>query len=304
MLADGCVATIGTFDGVHRGHQCIIERVRAVAEAASVPALVFSFEPTPQEFFSRETPPPRLTRLREKFDVLADLGVDALYCPPFDRALEALAPRQFIDGLLVGLLGVRHVVVGDDFRFAHRRTGTFDDLVAAGPGAGFTVERVDSVTVDGMRVSSSEIRRRLAAGDLDAARRLLGREYRMCGRVVGGLRLGRRLGYPTANVRLGRRASPISGIFAARVAGLDAAPLDAVASVGSRPTVEGAGPPLLEVHIFDFDRDIYGRSISVEFVAKLRDQQRFADLEALTVQMHDDAARARQALAALRTKAP
>jgi len=298
LFPSGCVASIGTFDGVHRGHQRILRRVIERARGGGHMALAFSFEPTPREFFSRGAPPARLTRFREKFAALRALGLDAMFCPPFDAALEALGPDEFIDRLLVELLGVRHLVVGDDFRFARGRSGTYDDLLAAGPRRGFTVERVDSIVVDGVRVSSTEIRRSLAAGEMARAERLLGRPYRMSGRVVGGLRLGHQLGYPTANVRLGRRASPVSGIFAVRVGGLAEGPLGGVASVGSRPTVEGAGPPLLEVHIFDFARDIYGASIDVDFVAKLRDEERVPDLAALTEQMHDDAARAREALAA------
>lgn len=295
-LPDGCVATIGTFDGVHLGHQRIFDRVLSVAQARNLPALAFSFEPTPGEFFSRGIPPARLTRFREKFAVLDGLGMDCLFCPPFDARMEAMEPEAFIDGLLVSLLRVQHLVVGDDFRFARQRRGGFEDLRAAGQRQGFAVERFGSVTVDGQRVSSTEIRRALQTGELDLARRLLGRNYQMAGHVVGGKRLGTELGFPTANVRLKRRSSPLSGIFAVRVTGLPEGLLDGVASLGVRPTVEGAGEPLLEVHLFDFDRDIYGDYIGVDFIAKLRDEQRFPDLETMTEQMHRDAARARELL--------
>jgi len=199
----------------------------------------------------------------------------------------------------VSLLKVQHLVVGDDFRFARQRRGGFEDLLAAGERYGFGVERCGSVTVDGQRVSSTEIRRALQAGELERARRLLGRYYQMAGRVVGGKRLGTQLGFPTANVRLKRRSSPLAGIFAVRVTGLPEGVLDGVASLGVRPTVEGGGEPLLEVHIFDFERDIYGDYISVDFVAKLRDEQRFPDLDSMTGQMHQDAARAREILSSV-----
>jgi riboflavin kinase/FMN adenylyltransferase len=295
-FANGCVATIGTFDGVHLGHQRIFERVLTVANERGLPALAFSFEPTPGEFFQRGAPPARLTRFREKFAVLDALGLDWLYCPPFDARMEALEPQAFIQQHLLDVLSVQHLVIGDDFRFARQRRGSFDDLVAAGNNHGFTVESFDSVTVDGRRVSSTAIRQALQAGDLEFARQLLGRPYSMSGRVVGGQRLGTKLGFPTANVRLKRRSSPLTGIFAVRVSGLPEGPLDAVASLGVRPTVEGAGRPLLEVHIFDFNRSIYGDYICVDFVAKLRDEQRFPDLETLTEQMHRDAERAREIL--------
>jgi riboflavin kinase/FMN adenylyltransferase len=298
VLADGCVATIGTFDGAHLGHQRIFQRVLEVARARRLPALAFTFEPTPGEFFSRVTPPARLMRFREKFAVLDELGLDLLFCPPFDALMEAMEPQEFVDNLLIATLNVRYLVVGDDFRFARQRRGGFADLEAAGARCGFVVEQVGSVTLDGQRVSSTAIRDALQAGDLRRARRLLGRWYRMLGRVVGGRRLGTQLGFPTANVRLNRRSSPLTGVFAVRVAGLPEGQLDGVASLGVRPTVEGTGETLLEVHIFDFDRDIYGEYISVDFVAKLRDEERFADLDSMIEQMHRDASRARTILKA------
>ncbi len=297
-LAKGCVATIGTFDGVHIGHQRILARVVDIARQRDLPSLVFSFEPTPREFFSRTSPPARLTRFREKFEALNDLGIDWFFCPPFDAAMEGMQPDEFIDRFLVGVLDVRHLVVGDDFRFARKRQGTIDTLKTAGQRLGFGVERVSSVMTDGMRVSSTAIRQCLATGDMAGARRLLGRYYRMTGRVVGGKRLGKRLGYPTANVNLHRRACPVAGVFAVRVVGLGDAPMDAVASVGTRPTVEGV-ELLLEVHIFDFDRDIYGEYISVDFVAWLRKEIRFPDLDSLCEQMDRDAEQARSLLSSL-----
>ena len=295
-MPSGCVATIGVFDGVHLGHQRILDRVHVEAGRLRLPSLVFSFEPTPQEVMSPKQAPARLMRLREKYLVLQSSGIDNLYCPPFDRTLQALAPEEFIEQLLVRTLGVRHLVVGDDFRFGQGRAGTFPHLQAGGLRHGFGVEQVGSVTVDGLRVSSTAIRNALATGDLATARQLLGRTYRMVGRVSRGQQLGRQLGFPTANIRLQRLASPVSGIFAVRVHGVEAGPRDAVASIGTRPTVAGV-EPLLEVHVFDFDGDLYGRQLSVDFVARLRDETRFDDLESLRRQMELDAAEARRLLA-------
>jgi len=295
-VQSGCVATIGVFDGVHLGHQRILDRVHVEAARLRLPSLVFSFEPTPQEVMSPQQAPARLMRLREKFLVLQSSTIDYLYCPPFDRTLQALAPEEFIEQLLVRTLGVRHLVVGDDFRFGRGRAGTFAHLEEGGRRHGFGVEQVGSVTVGGLRVSSTAIRNALATGDLATARQLLGRTYRMVGRVSRGQRLGRQLGFPTANIRLQRRVSPVSGIFAVRVHGVEAAPRDAVASIGTRPTVAGV-EPLLEVHVFDFDGDLYGRQLSVDFVARLRDETRFDDLESLRRQMELDAAEARRLLA-------
>lgn len=297
LLPAGCVATIGVFDGVHRGHQRILQRVLAEAEQRGLPSLVFTFEPTPREYFSSSAPPARLTRFREKFALLAALGLQWLFCPRFDARLESLSPGDFIGELLVKGLQVRHLVVGDDFRFARRRSGTVADLLAAGTAAGFTVEQVGSLEADGVRISSTAVREALAGGDMQRARNLLGRDYAMTGRVVRGRSLGRQLGMPTANVNLCRRLSPLSGIFAVRVAGLAAGLLPGVASVGTRPTIGGV-EPLLEVHLFDFDGDLYGRYIQVQFVARLRDELKFADLASLQRQMHRDAEQARRILAA------
>jgi len=303
-LADGCVATIGAFDGVHLGHRRILERVLEEAAKRGLPSVVVSFEPTPREFFSGARPPARLTRFREKFDELRAFGVEWFFCPPFDAAMECLTPDEFIDQLLVSTLHVRHLVVGDDFVFGRKRSGTVADLQKAGAARGFSVEQVGTVLINTDRVSSTSIRQALAAGELTAAGSLLGRPYSMTGRVIDGRKLGKKLGFPTANVNLNRRASPIAGIFAVRVDGLsddqsdDRGPalLNGVASVGTRPTIGGI-EPLLEVHIFDFDQEIYGKYIRVVFIQKLRDEVRFPDLETLTEQMHVDAAQAREILA-------
>jgi riboflavin kinase/FMN adenylyltransferase len=300
-LLPGCVATIGAFDGLHLGHREILNRTLKLGAERNLPALVFSFEPTPKEYFSRETPPARLMKFREKFLALEELGVGWFFCPRFGPKLANLEPDVFIDELLVDLLRVRHLIVGDDFRFGHRRMGGVEDLQRKGAERGFTVEQAGSVDMDGVRVSSPVVRRALSDGNMALARKLLGRGYRMSGRVVRGQLLGRELGMPTANVKLNRKLSPVQGIFAVRVTGElpggDGGWLKGVASVGTRPTVDGI-EPLLEVHLFDFDRDIYGAHIQVEFVAKLRDEVRFPDLDTLRQQMFADAAHAREILAA------
>ncbi len=297
-LQTGCIATIGAFDGLHLGHRQIISRLKAEAAARGLPALVFSFEPTPKEYFSRSTPPARLMKFREKFQALDEFGIDWFFCPRFEPAFANLEPDQFIDRLLVNLLHVRHLIVGDDFRFARGRAGTLDDLRRKGATHGFSVEQVSSVTTGSDRVSSSVVRAALESGDMQRARQLLGGWYRMAGMVVRGQLLGRELGMPTANVKLNRKLSPVQGIFAVRVGGLQSSRwLDGVASIGTRPTVNGV-EPLLEVHIFDFDRDIYGAHIQVEFIAKLRDEVHFADIESLRKQMFIDAGQARRILTA------
>ncbi len=296
-LLPGCAASIGVFDGLHLGHQLILSRLLDKAAAQSLPSLVFSFEPTPKEYFIAGAPPARLMRFREKFKALDAIGIDWFYCPRFEASLGSLEPDDFVEQLLVKLLRVRHLVVGDDFQFARERIGTTADLVSAGSRYGFTVEEIGSVVQDGVRVSSTAVREALSIGDLDRARQLLGHHYQMSGRVVEGQKLGKTLGFPTANLKLNRKLSPVSGIFAVRVAGLGADMRDGVASVGTRPTV-GGKEVLLEVHIFDFDRDIYGHYMQVDFIAKLREEEHFPDLKSMQAQMCVDAAQAREILAA------
>jgi riboflavin kinase/FMN adenylyltransferase len=290
------VVTIGVFDGLHLGHEAILERAAAEATAAAQSALVFTFEPTPKEFFAPTNPPPRLTRFRERFERLDALGIDELFCPSFG-AVRDLDPERFIGELLVARLGARHVVVGDDFRFGAGRAGTVADLRAAGARHRFGVTEVAPVYWRGERVSSTAIRHALKMGNLATARGMLGRDYSMSGRVVRGLGLGRQLGFPTANVNLKRLQAPVDGIFAARVSGLGGGLRDGVASVGTRPTI-GGRHALLEVLIFDFDEDIYGKYITVQFVQRLREERHFADLAAMQRQMHLDVEAARAALTA------
>ena len=291
----GCVLTVGNYDGVHLGHQQMIGALKARAAQLRAAATVLVFEPSSKEFIDPEGAPPRLTRWREKFLALAALGVDRLVTLRFDECMRAMTPRCFVDELIVGKLGTRHMVVGDDFRYGSNAGGTIDSLRAAGQAHGFGVDQMAPFVVDGVRVSSTAVRERLELGDFAGAARLLGRPYRMLGHVVEGRRLGRTLGFPTANLRLMRRKPPLWGILAVWVHGIDSRPLPGVASLGTRPTVNGT-EPLLEAHVFDFSGDLYGRQLEIEFVAKLRDEVKFDSLEAMTVQMQSDAARARDLL--------
>ena len=297
LVAQGSVATIGSYDGLHRGHQKLLGHVLDYAKAKGLPSIVMSFEPTPKEFFAQERPPARLMRFREKFEALADFGIDMFYCPRFDEAMKNISADTFIRRILIHSLNIDHLVIGDDFRFAQDRAGHLQTLQRAGNALAFSVEEVPSVIIGEERVSSTVIRNTLWEGDLEHARRLLGRDYRMSGKVIEGKRMGRTLGYPTANVNLNRLQSAVMGIFAVRVSGRDWGPLDAVASVGTRPTFE-VTKPLLEVHIFDFDKDIYGEYIHVDFIARLRSEEKFDDVKDLIEQMHRDSARAKEILAA------
>lgn len=297
LVAHRSVATIGSFDGLHRGHQELLGHVLNYAHSADVPSIVMSFEPTPKEFFAQEKPPARLMRFREKFEALAECGVDVFYCPRFDEAMKNISADTFIRRILIHSMNIKHLVIGDDFRFAQDRAGHLQTLQRAGEALDFSVEEIPSVIVGDERVSSTVIRNALWDGDLAHARKLLGKDYRMSGKVIEGQRLGRTLGYPTANVNLNRLQSAVMGIFAVRVSGRDWGPLDAVASLGTRPTFEGTRP-LLEVHIFDFDKDIYGEYIHVDFIARLRSEEKFDDVNELIEQMHRDSARAREILAA------
>ena len=290
------VVTVGAYDGVHLGHQEIVRQLKARANEYGCLSLVLCFEPIPREFFAPTNPPSRLTCFRERFELLGGLGIDEMFCARFSE-LQDLTPESFIRHLLVEALNVSHVVIGHDFRFAYNRLGTPDDLSSAGKQYGFGVTTVPAVYWEGHRVSSTSIRETLRAGVMEQARGMLGREYSISGRVVRGLGLGRKLGFPTANVNLNRRQTPVDGIFAARVTGADKNALDAVASVGVRPTV-GGDKPLLEVFIFDFDRDIYGDYITVQFVRRLREERMFSSLDAMKRQMQKDAIEARETLAA------
>ncbi len=288
----GCVATIGNFDGVHLGHQAVLGQLAEKAALLGLPTIVITFEPQPLEVFTNGHAPPRLSRFREKMQTLRRFSVDRVLCIRFNRAFASITASDFIERLLVNGLGVRYLVVGDDFRFGHRRQGNFDMLVSAGSDHGFQVAKMHSFHVDGIRVSSTRIRDALAVGDFQGAEKCLGRPYRMSGRVARGDARGRTIGFPTANIHLHRKATPLLGVFAVEVFGLDREPWVGIANVGTRPTVDGTRT-LLEVHLFDFDEMIYGRYVQVDFLKKIRHEQRFDSLEQLTAQIKRDEAAAK-----------
>lgn len=296
----GAAITIGSFDGIHLGHGALIASTCGIARQLARPAMMLTFEPLPREYLVPQDPPARLTDFRERMRLLERSDLHCACVLRFDSKLRSLSGEEFV-ALLTDQFRASAVVVGQDFRFGRGGAGSIGLLRAAAEAGRFALELVPSVCIDETRVSSSGVRAALAAGDFAKARDLLGRVYSMRGRVVRGEQLGRRLGYPTANIRMRRRKLPLSGIFAVRVRGVDAhnthAARDAVASLGVRPTVDGT-EPLLEVHVFDWSGDLYGRELDVEFVAKIRDEEKFEDLDALVQQMHRDAAEARRLLPA------
>ncbi len=288
----GCVATIGNFDGVHLGHQAVIGQLAEKASELKLPAVVILFEPQPQEFFRPTAAPGRLMRLRDKLMVLRRYSVDRVFCLRFDARLALMTAEDFISEILVKGLGIRYLVVGDDFRFGAKRDGNFALLQDAGRRKGFTVAPMHTFSIDGARVSSTRIREALAIGDMAGAERLLGRNFRMAGRVAHGDKRGRTIGMPTANIHLHRKTTPLRGVFVVEMFGPEGEPLPGVANIGTRPTVDGTRT-LLEVHLFDFNRDIYGCHVSVEFLHKLRDEQRFASFDELKARIYRDADEAR-----------
>lgn len=292
----GCVITIGTFDGIHRGHQALIERTLSKARSLGRPSMMVTFEPMPREYLHPQAPPARLANFRERWHLVARAGLDRLCVMRFDERLRTLSGDAFAN-LLARELHAAAVVVGHDFKFGRNGEATAASLEAAGITHGFEVDVVAPVSVLGERVSSSGVRAALAASAFDLAASRLGRPYTMRGRVSRGEQLGRKLGFPTANLRLERRRSPLTGIFAVRVQGIEAEALPGVASLGTRPTVDGV-EPWLETFVFDFDADLYGREIEVEFVAKIRDEVRFESLDALVEQMRQDETDARRLLTA------
>lgn len=295
----GCAATIGNFDGAHLGHQAVLRRLAERAESLGVPSLVMLFEPQPQEYFQPDAAPARLMRLREKLLALRAQRVDRVLCVRFNAGFAALEPEAFIERILRDGLNARYVIVGRDFRFGRRRRGDIEMLRRVGAENGIEVETAPTFVLDGERVSSTRIRAALAAGELEAAARLLGRPYRICGRVVHGDKIGRHIGVPTANVRLDRGGAPLHGIFAVDISGLERDPLPAVASIGTRPTVAGT-QLLLEVHLFDFQRDIYGARVAVDFLHKIRDERRFDSVEEMRSHILRDIESARDYFAARR----
>lgn len=290
----GCVLTVGNFDGVHHGHRMLIDHLVAKSRELGVPSMLLTFEPLPREFFSGEKVPARLTRFREKITLLARTELDRVLCLPFNERTRNTSAETVIDVLLHELLGIRYIVVGDDFRFGKDQRGDYSMLQAAGARYGFGVSHVGTLTFEHERISSSRIREVLAAGDFELAEKLLGHPYFIMGRVVYGRQLGRQLGVPTANIRLQRYRAALEGVYAVRVSGLERS-YDGVANIGVRPTVDGK-EPLLEVHLFDYTGDLYGRLLTVQFVRKIRDEQTFDGLEALKAQIHADMKLARRLL--------
>jgi riboflavin kinase/FMN adenylyltransferase len=285
--------TVGNFDGVHLGHRAMLDRLAAASRERELASCVMTFEPHPREFFAPERAPTRLTSLREKLELLAELGVERIHVQRFDDDFARISAEAFIRAVLIDALQVRWILVGDDFRFGARRQGDFELLRRAGLTSGFEVVRMDSVMVDGVRVSSTVVRELLAAGDLDGAARLLGRPYSISGRVVHGRRLGSQMGFPTANLPLKHNRPALWGIFVVEVIGLADRPLPAVASLGVRPTVVEAGAPLLEVHLLDFAGELYGAHLQVHFLKRLRDEEKYDDMDALKQQIARDVQAAR-----------
>jgi riboflavin kinase/FMN adenylyltransferase len=291
-----CALAIGNFDGVHCGHRELLARVVAAARARGLVAAAMTFEPHPREFFAPASAPTRIANLRDKTEGLRAAGIERVFVMHFDRRLAALGPEAFIDQVLVDACGMRWLIVGEDFRFGAQRAGDFALLAARAPQCGYEVERLEAVRLDQERVSSSAVRAALAAGDMAHAARLLGHPYHISGRVLHGAKLGRQLGYPTLNLRLAHRRPAVHGIFAVVVHGIGA-PRPGVASAGLRPTVDQSGRWLLEVHLFDFAEEVYGRLVRVQFLEKLRDEEKFDSIEAMTAAIRSDAERARAVLA-------
>ena len=288
----GCALTFGNFDGVHHGHQVLIGHLVAKGRELGVPTMLITFEPQPREYFQGSQVPARLTRFREKILLLEKTGVDYVLCFPFNERTSRQSAEWVCKAFLHDMLAARYVVVGDDARFGEDARGDYAMLEAAGQELGYEVSHLGTLTQDHERVSSTRIRHALAAGDFDLAEKLLGRPYFIMGRVVYGRQLGRQLGVPTANIRLQRYRAALEGVYAVEVDGLERS-YQGIANIGVRPTVDGK-EPLLEVHIFDFDGDIYGELLTVTFRQKLRDEQTFASLEALEKQIHADIQEARR----------
>ena len=288
----GCVATIGNFDGVHLGHQKVLDQVKSKASELGLPSVVIIFEPQPREFFAGSDAPPRLTRFDEKVRLLRDEGIDRVLCLTFNARLRSMSAQAFVDELLLNGLNVRHFVVGDDFRFGCDRTGDYAMLEAAGKTHGFTVEHTHTYEIQDQRVSSSRLRETLMRGDFELSETLLGRPYCVTGRVQHGNKIGRQLGVPTANVRMHRFRCPLQGVYTV-LARFNGHEVQGISNVGVRPTVNGR-LPVLEVHLFDWQEEIYGQLMQVEFLHFLRPEKRFEGLEALKTQIFLDIETARR----------
>ena len=283
----GCVATIGNFDGVHLGHQAVLSQLALKGDMLGLPATVITFEPQPTEFFLPEKAPPRLSRFREKVEALRSYSIEQLCVLRFNKVLAEMSANDFIQKLLVEGLNVRYLVVGDDFKFGKDRKGDFALLKKMGEEHDFQVVNMHTFAIAETRVSSTRIRQALTAGDLMLAQTLLGHPYKMSGRVAHGDKRGRTLGYPTANIHLHRGKVPLTGVYAIRLYGLEDEPIEGIANVGVRPTI-GEGKTLLEVHLFDFNKDIYGENVQVYFLHKVREEKKFDGLPALVAQIERD----------------
>ncbi len=290
----GCIATIGNFDGVHKGHRHILQHLRKLAEQMQLPATVIVFEPHPLEFFRPEAAPVRLMTLRDKAETLAELGIDNLVCLRFNQALAQMQANDFIETILHQQMGVKHLIVGDDFKFGYQRQGDFALLKHRGSELGFSVEDTKTVALDGERVSSSRVRQALAAGDMRQAAYMLERPYAVIGRVQHGEKIGRQIGFPTANLSWQRPKPPLCGVYAVKVL-IDGQYYQAVANCGRKPTI-GERHELIEVHVFDWHGDLYGKRIRVEFVDFIRNEQKFDSLDALKQQIERDCEQAKQRL--------
>ncbi|HHW4670171.1 MAG TPA: bifunctional riboflavin kinase/FAD synthetase [Xylella fastidiosa subsp. multiplex] len=301
LFPQGSVTCIGAFDGLHLGHRALVRHALQRATALHLPTVALSFEPLPREYFASATPPPRLTLTRAKIQGLHRFGADSVGLLRFDSRLASMSPQTFVERVLLGRLGVREVLIGPQFRFGHQRSGDIALLQRLGLEHGFTATEIPPLHLNNERISATKIRALLAAGDFAHAAELLGRPYMIGGRVVRGHQLGSTLGYPTANLRFPHPIA-LSGIYATWVHGIFEQPWPSVSSFGTRPTVAGV-EPLLEVHLFDFHSDLYGRRIDVEFIAKLRDEETFPDLHTMTTQIHRDAQQARHILSEHRLRA-
>ena len=300
LLSEGSVLTIGNFDGLHLGHQQVLDKLAQQARTLGLPSVALVFEPQPLEYFLGDHAPSRLTRLREKAIQFAKSPVDALLVLPFNRSLADIDAEQFITEILVKKLKLKHLVIGDDFHFGKARRGNFALLQSKGCEYGFSVENSPSFELNGLRISSTLIRDALGEGQLDLAKTLLGRDYSVCGRVAHGDKRGRQLGFPTANIEMLRKNIPLNGVFAVTLTGLDNTTYQGVANLGTRPTFDGQSRAVLETHLFDFQDNIYGRYVEVHFKSKLRDEVRFANFTELQNQIQKDVAAAKQYFVKLR----
>ncbi|MGZ8186626.1 MAG: bifunctional riboflavin kinase/FAD synthetase [Methylobacter sp.] len=287
-LKNGCVLTIGNFDGLHLGHRAVIKKLVERGAALALPVVIMIFEPQPLEYFLGDNAPSRLMCLREKAIEFSKLPIDYLLIVRFNKYFSNFDAEQFIDEVLIEKLNIKHLVIGDDFHFGKARRGNFAMLREKGKIYGFEVEDTGSYYIDGLRISSTLIRDALLAGDLAKAERMLGHGYSVCGRVAHGDKRGRTIGYPTANIKMFRKNTPVDGVFAVTMTGIDGLEIKGVANVGTRPTIEGGSKVILETYLFDFDKEIYGRYVEVHFKQKIRDEQRFQSLDELKAQIVKD----------------